>query len=281
MELLPVIAVRLLDGRVGSTLLLQLLGTAADVVMERQYPEGERRYLSYLLRVDEWVATPWDPGSHPGVTELLFGPADRGGPLPFTPSLVDLGRLSRGMLDAMWAAVSDELRRSAPGARYYAEKLVGHAELLFASSIPLRLVDLVRDPRDVFCSIRSFTGGQPGFGREEQQSDDAFLEQMAYRQRERLRAMAATPKTVDRLLIRYEDLVADVHGLATELGSWLGLDLDAQRVIAARDGHRHHLTTNTAAESVGRWRRDLATQQASRIWELLGSELEPLGYTSA
>ncbi len=166
MDVLPVVAVRLLDGRVGSTLLMQLLATSEQVALERRYPEGELRYLSYCLRVAEWVATPWDPTAHPGVTELLFGPADRGGPIPFTPSLVDPSRLAPSMLAGMWAAMSEELRRSTPVARYYAEKLVGDGQLLIDSAIPLRIIDLVPDPRDVFCSIRAFSGDGAGFGRD-------------------------------------------------------------------------------------------------------------------
>ena len=34
------------------------------------------RYLSWCLRVADWIATSWDPISPPGVTELLFGPAN-------------------------------------------------------------------------------------------------------------------------------------------------------------------------------------------------------------
>jgi hypothetical protein len=266
---LPVIGVRLLDGRVGSTLLLQLLGTADEVVFEPGYPEGERRYLSYCLRIAEWVATPWDARTHLGVTELLFGPGDLGGPVPFTPSLVDIGRLSHGMLGGMWAAVSDELRRSKPEALFYAEKVVGDAELLYDSPINVRLVDLVRDPRDVFCSIRAFADGGPGFGRRADQTDDQFLEQHIAQQLRRLQVMAATPENIDRVLIRYEDLVADLHGYAARLGSWLGIRLDADQVLAARGSYRHHMTTDTVDESVGRWRQELDPGQASRIWDLL------------
>jgi hypothetical protein len=279
-DALPVVALRLLDGRVGSTLLMQLLATSDEVVLERGYPEGERRYLSYCLRVAGWVATPWDPQVHPGVTELLFGRPDRGGPIPFTPTLVDVRTLGRSMLKALWESVSDELRRSTPCARYYAEKLVGDDQLLMEADIPLRIVDLVRDPRDVWCSVRAFTGGGAGFGRRDRELDEEFLESMAARHLGRLRAMATTPRGLDRVLVRYEDLVEDLPRIASNLGSWLGVRLDAERVVAARESYRHHMTSDTAAESVGRWRRELRADWADRLWEVLGPELEPLGYTA-
>jgi hypothetical protein len=40
------------------------------------------------------------------------------------------------------------------------------------------------------------------------------------------------------------------------------------------------MTSATVAESVGRWRQELPADQARRIWDVLGPELEPLGYTA-
>jgi hypothetical protein len=275
---LPVIAVRLLDGRVGSTLLLQLLATSDEVALERRYPEGELRYLSYCIRTAEWAATPWEPMVHPGVTELMFGPAERGGPIPFAPTLVSPARLGPLMLTGMWGAISEELRRSTPSARFYAEKLVGHGQLLADSDIPLRIIDVVRDPRDVFCSIRSFTAGGPGFGRSDGQSDDDFLGQMTSAHLERLQSMRTTAPHVERVLVRYEDLVGDFVGQADRLSHWLGLYFDPAAVLADYEQRRHHMTTRSVDESVGRWRRDLSAAQARKIWDVLGGELEPLGY---
>jgi hypothetical protein len=278
-EPLPVIAVRVLDGRVGSTLLLQLLATSNEVVLERRYPEGERRYLSYCIRMAEWAATPWDPKVHPGVTELMFGPAERGGPIPFETTLVDPARLGPLMLVGMWGAISEELRRSTPSARFYAEKLVGDGRLLANSDIPLRVIDLVRDPRDVFCSIRSFTGGTAGFGHIDGQTDDEFLRQMISAHLQRLQLMRTTPPHVDRVLIRYEDLVGDFVGQADRLARRLGLGLDSVAVLADYATRGHHRTTQSVEQSVGRWRRELSTVQSRKIWDVLGGELELLGYT--
>jgi hypothetical protein len=277
-EPLPVIAVRVLDGRVGSTLLLQLLATCNEVVLERRYPEGERRYLSYCIRMAEWAATPWDPKVHPGVTELMFGPTDQGGPIPFEPTLVDPVRLGPLMLLGMWGAISKELRRSTPGAQFYAEKLVGDGRLLANSDIPLQVIDLVRDPRDVFCSIRSFTGGTAGFGRTDGQTDDEFLRQMVSAHLQRLQLIRTTPPHVDRILIRYEDLVGDFAAQADRLARWLGLRLDPATVLADYEQRNHHRTTPSVEESVGRWRRELSADQSRNIWDVLGGELELLGY---
>jgi hypothetical protein len=277
---MPVIALRLLDGRVGSTLLMRLLATSQEIALEREYPEGERRYLSYCLRVANWVGTPWNPAVHLDATDLHFGEQELGGPIPFTPSLVDIARLAPAMLTAMWEAVSNEIRRSAPSARYYAEKLVGDAQVLYQSEIPLRLIDLVRDPRDVFCSIRSFSGGGAGFGRTADQTDGEFLEQMAADHLRRLREMARAPSNVPRISVRYEDFVTNVPAHAALLGDWLGVRLDADKALKITHIEQQHRTSGSAAESIGRWRRELSPELAARAWSILGEALTPLGYTA-
>jgi hypothetical protein len=55
------------------------------------------------------------------------------------------------------------------------------------------------------------------FGRREHQSDDEYLEQKIADYLDRLRAMAATPAKVDRIILRYEDLVADLGRQADHL----------------------------------------------------------------
>jgi hypothetical protein len=280
MDPLPVVAVRPLDGRVGSTLLIRLLATSSQVVIEPGYAEGERRYLSYCLRIAQSVATPWDPAQHPDVTQLLFGPAARTGPIPFEPSLVDIRRLAPTVLRNLWQAVSDELHRSAPAARYYAEKLVGDTQLLLDSNIPIHLIDLVRDPRDVFCSIRAFRAGAGRFGRTADQTDEQFLKHMRARHHDQLRAMASTPSNVRRTLIRYEDMVTDLAGAAEALGASLGLRLDAEALLPITGQERQHMTSRSPVESVGRWRHELSPSLAHELWQEPGPILEPMGYTS-
>ncbi len=274
------IAVRPLDGRVGSTLLIRLLATSSQVVIEPGYAEGERRYLSYCLKIAQSMATPWDPAKHPDVTELLFSPADRTGPIPFAPSLVDIRRLAGTALHNLWQAVSQELHRSVPAASYYAEKLVGDTDLLLESNIPIHLIDLVRDPRDVFCSIRAFNAGTERFGRAADQTDEEFLGAMTARHLDQLRVMASTPSTVPRMLIRYEDLATDLPGTAEVLGARLGLRFDAEQVLAITQQDRQHMTSSSPAESIGRWRNELSPSLAQQIWRDLGPMLEPMGYTS-
>ena len=69
----------------GSTLVMQFLASSPEVVLDRRYPHGEYRYLSYCARTASFITEPWRPDVHPGVTELFFGESRRFGPLPFRP----------------------------------------------------------------------------------------------------------------------------------------------------------------------------------------------------
>ena len=95
---------------------------------------------------------------------MLFGPDCVGGPIPFQTTLIDRKRLAPEVLRNTWAAVSLELWRGCPLGRLYAEKIVGSVDLVVRAGIPLKVIDLIRDPRDIFCSIRALTRGGPGFG---------------------------------------------------------------------------------------------------------------------
>jgi hypothetical protein len=180
----------------------------------------------------------------------------------------------------MWQEVSQEIRRSAPHARHHAEKIVGDTGVLLDSGIQTHLIDLVRDPRDIFCSIRAFKAGSAGFGRTRGQTDEQFLEAMIVRQRAQLRRMASTSGAAIRTLIRYEDLIADLNSTAEGLGGWLGLRFNPAQLLRISDQDRLHMTSRTRRDSVGRWRRELSPTLAERLWSALGPELEAMGYAA-
>jgi hypothetical protein len=278
--MLPVVGLRAVEGRVGSTLLMRFLASSPEVVLDRNYPHGEYRYLSYCSRAASFLTEPWRPGVDPGVTELFFGEARRFGPLPFGPESLDLGDLRRRALAHLWSACSEAMLDQQPPARWYAEKLAVPARTILEAGIPLRLIDCVRDPRDVLASIRAFTAatGFDGFGRRPDEPESQFLTQFIERIAAGLDDLAATPRSMDRITLRYEDFADDPDGTAGRLGGWLGLTLDPGVAMRSRSEISHHLTTDSVEASIGRWRRDLAPDEADLIWERLGSRLESYGY---
>jgi hypothetical protein len=276
--MLPVVGLRLGEGRSGSTLLMQLLATSPDIVFDSRYP-SQYRFLSYFARLAAMATEPFDPGRHPSTQEFFYGPGQVWGPVPFASEVIDVASLAPGMLAGLWVSFSDHLRARHPHVRYYAEKLEVSLPALCEAGIPVRIIDLVRDPRDVLASVRSFLArGGEGFGWRAGMTDDEHLDVFARSWALRVEAMRRVPEGVDRELVRYEDLAVDLPGAAREIGRWLGAELDAEAVQAARSELAHHVTTDSVEASIGRWRHDLTPAEVARVEEVTGPLLDELGY---
>jgi hypothetical protein len=277
---MPAVGLRLLEGRVGSTLLMELLASSSAVVCDRRYPVGEYRYLSYCVRLAGWMGAPFDPERDVGVTDMLFGPPNRGGPLPWEATSLSVATLGTRALRGLWGACSTGFRERAPQGRWYAEKLACPVEPVIEAGIPLQVLDVVRDPRDVVASMIAFAerSGAWGFGRTPGESEDQWIATLIDTFVERIDTMIA-PAAVPTLMLRYEDFAVDLEAAAMMIGPKLGLDLDADAVLRARP--EHHVTSASVEESIGRWRRDLPAAMADTISSRLGPRLEALGYSSA
>jgi len=277
-------------GRVGSTLLMQLLGTSAEIAFDRAYP-CENRCLSSLLRYLEplkgrmesptghWMD---DPDRLWWVDPASFGFEVSGFPLAYDNLGVDRVEVHKESVLAVWKVFSNAsmpLGERPP--RYYAEKYGGYADVLTTVGIPYRVINLVRDPRDVVASVLAFDSkrGYYGFGRREEQSDDAYLASLLQAMRRRLDEMVQPLPGIPVTTVRYEDMVGDLAKVAGRLGDWLGLDLDPVSAVANRSDLGYHRTAASDAESIGRWREDLPADVADRIEGELGAHLDRLSYT--
>lgn len=174
-----------------------------------------------------------------------------------------------------------------PSARYYAEKLdLFPATLVLDQLYPTaRPVVMVRDFRDMFCSMRALNArlGRPTFGREQVGSDAEHVDLLAagadwlWRYWESRRGRAH--------LVRYEDLVTRPREVARRLFADLGVDASPAAVEAAVQAAsadtaegRGHRTTATPEESVGRWARDLEPDLRARIEDRMAAPLRAFGY---
>jgi len=278
------VLVRMLEGRVGSTLVMQLLATSDAVALDRVYP-FEHSYLTYLTRLVGQIDAARSQGAD--LTALLYGGGAGVGPLPFDAGIVDPAELARRALGAVWTAFADavqlrsELNAAAPPA-LYAEKFWGDVGPLVAAGLRPIVVDLVRDPRDVVASIRAFNvkTGRAGFGRAAVEDDDQHLRRLVVGMALRLGEFAAAPVAADaHIRVRYEDLVTDLEAEAARLGALLGTGFDAGAVLAAAPSLAGHMTSSTVPGSIGRWTRDLPVQDVALIERRLGRQMTELGYS--
>ncbi|MDA8315412.1 MAG: hypothetical protein M0010_09610 [Actinomycetota bacterium] len=274
-ELLTPVLVRMLEGRVGSTLLMQLLGTSPLIAFDRVYPY-ENSYLSYLVRLCGLL----DPGKTitSTMSDVVYGAPGHLCALPFPPQLADGESLARGALGGVWRAVTHLAQRHEPTPRYYAEKFWGSVMPVVEAGLRPIVIDLVRDPRDLIASVRAFNTktGVARFGRSQVQDDDAHLRRLVAGIRMRIAEMDQDLQ-VPRMTLRYEDLVQDVVGVALRVSELLEVAVDPARLPDFSD-MTHHTTSPTAAASIGRWRTELSATEVETIERRLGPAMSRFGY---
>jgi hypothetical protein len=281
--------------RDGSTLTMRLLASSPQVAVGGSYP-FEQKHFAYLWRWSrllsrtEWDEGQWAPHNLGSISQerdsALLGPPPwrrrelLDGTDPDEPSLA--GR----SFDFTWREFSRratsvtrvEHRDPEADVRYYAEKhlnswLVDRGELP-----PFRLLVLLREPRDTYASLIAFReAAKAELGQRHATDEGDYLHQFIERQRERLRWIAGLQEGPDVAIVRYEDLVRDLAGVAARLGSWLSVKLDADAVASERRMGWVHRTAPSTEQSIGRWHLDLAPDVAETIGRELRSEWSALG----
>ncbi|MEO0479639.1 MAG: sulfotransferase [Planctomycetota bacterium] len=276
----------LMSGRSGSTLLMQLLATSDEIGFRRE-PPFEVRHLSYLLR---WAQSIGAEGAMTADSdrprEFFDAPTlgNRSEPSTFRwPGAVAEG-LWRPAFESAWRAFSERAVRGpdyAPcgAARFHAEKAsLWSAESLSELEVPHRRLYLLRDPRDVLLSIWSFNQkrGSLDFGVREGETMVEHAERFFVEMRDRLRLLLELQTTSDTsCIVRFDEMVEDLPEVAHQLGEFLGVRLDAGRVLADSSRFAGHRTSSSRTGS--RWRSELSQELQARCEQILGSELEALG----
>ncbi len=202
------------------------------------------------------------------------------GPPPWLPrELLEPGpggeAISQSAFRMIWAefsrraAAQTRERRKAPGAevRYYAEKHLSSWRVKLEASV--RLVALLRDPRDTYISIDAFNKKRleagargPLMGRNPGESDEAWVARYLPYQKERLQWIEQALKTGAMPVFRYEDLVLDLPGQARRIEDLLGVSLDP-----ARGGERRQAQHSRQRRDASVVDRPLANRDAGRACE--------------
>ena len=143
-----------------------------------------------------------------------------------------------------------------------------------------REIILVRDFRDMFCSIRSYNEkrGISGFQRDGVETDAEYIASRVKRFAEALLRRWRSREDLVKL-VRYEDLILEPTRTLTGLAEYL--DIDSRRTAMDRVLHRAalkaagaevHRTAPDSKSSIGRWRRDLSPE----LLDVFADRLDPL-----
>ena len=197
-----------------------------------------------------------------------------------------VARHAQERIEGLYAQVA--AAQSRPDASWFVEKYrVDEVPALVLELYPAaREVILVRDFRDMVASMFSYNEkrGRAGFRRGEAATDSDYVLTMVGPEADAL-AEIWRRRGRQAHLLRYEDLVRRPEETVHALLAHVGLDT-SDAVLAPmlaslenRDsGSEGHRTVADAAESIGRWRRDLSREVVEACETALGPSLEAFGY---
>jgi hypothetical protein len=286
-------------GRTGSTWCVWMLQSHPEIVAHSPF-ENDARLGSYWTSVLQTLS---DPASY--MRQLYPGNVSSGdwwvGLEADTPADLrdaDLaGWLARDRVQELAATCRDritsfyefEARAQGKDPAFFVEKYLprqASTELLRELYPDAAEVVLVRDLRDMFCSILAFNRkrGYSAFGRETAASDEDYVDTVR-RSGEALLADLRSEGR-DAHLLRYEDLIREPVAALEPLLAHVGLDpagapAMVERASVVAEGMEHHMTAPSATESIGRWRRDLEPELIERCEEVLTPLVAEFGYETS
>lgn len=286
-------------GRTGSSWLMRLLGQHPQILTYRPFAY-EPRVGSYWMRILEALSEPasylqtlnttlsdeyWWLGQEYSAPEMVI-PDPQIQQWLGRNNIEELATFCLDRIEEFYDRVS--ILQEQSDAVYFAEK---YSSATFAHTLIQDLyarpreIFLIRDLRDMVCSILAFNAKQKtiSFGRELVSSDEEFIGQV------RLHALDLLQNYKSRSsqahLLRYEDLILRPVETLSTLLEYLGLDLAPstvegmiQRASEETPSMRQHRTSPDPEESIGRWRHDLDPSLQAVCQEAFGDILEELGY---
>jgi hypothetical protein len=285
-------------GRTGGNWVAHLLAQHPEVVAYRPF-EYDLRAAQYWVELLRTVARPasYLCSLAPGATSSDWWIGTDAGVVPFAAE-EDLARWFHGEhIETMADFCHDRIdrfyvelaaRQGRPDARRFVERFYAahqSAATLVELDPETRQVVLVRDFRDVLCSVLAFNAKRSfdAFGRDMFDSDADYVGHMAERARYLLAAWKDAAHPVE--LLRYEDLVRDPEASLRRVLDFVGVDASStsvQRVLEAAacetPSMSFHRTTPSASASVGRWRHDLDPSLRELCEQEVGPIMSEFGY---
>ena len=285
--------------RTGTTWVMRLLSEHPAIATLRIYPYENRpaKYWMQLLGAMAEPAYPAQSASHIGIfDEDWWGSQD-----PFQRgSLGQNPRLQQWFNSRFVEQVAVSCQQSiencyreiaatqdqAPPAFFVEKHIPDEVPGIFWELYPnTREIIVVRDFRDMLCSIRAFNAkrGTLGFNRDQVSSEQEYIARLG---REAQQLLGNWKSRAERiLLVRYEDLIQKPEETLEAMLRYAGVDSSRamvddilRRALVDTPEMQAHRTSGGPKASIGRWRTDLDAESKATCERVFGESLRAFGY---
>jgi hypothetical protein len=150
-----------------------------------------------------------------------------------------------------------------------------------------REIIVVRDFRDMLCSIRAFNAkrGSIGFNRDQVDNEQQYIYRLG---REAQQLLSSWKARSDRAcLVRYEDLISQPAATLQRILAYLEIECGSsmvedilRRALVDTPEMRAHRTSGSSQRSIARWHSDLDEDSKQLCEQVFGQALEEFGYTA-
>ena len=288
-------------GRSGTTWFMRLLSNHPQVVAHQKYPY-ETKISYYWMQVfrtlrDTLNIRNADPRGSlpPGITLDKLNPFNYVG--MDAPEIVQwfsrshsaqLQHFCQSSIDQMYDVLRSGAQHDEFDAKrlYFLEKNHPHRDLVLELYPAGREIILVRDFRDVVCSITAFNRkrGFQAFDRQRVGDDATYVREVVGNE-----VAALVQRWRDRkatvCLVRYEDLLADPIAALGRVTHYLGVDSSVpllsevvRRASQTDSAMAYHQTSASAQASIGRWKTDLDDEVLAVCDEVFSDALDEFSY---
>ena len=284
-------------GRMGTTYMMKLLKSHPIIVTTDEYPYEDRpsQYWTHMFKVlsepanydesvntDQFFSTNYMVGNNP------FFSLNRDVSSWYDDVYLDIvgGFVNNSINEYYYEQAS---KQGKEGVGFFIEKMMSPNALFWDMYNKVhgdvKNIFLVRDIRDVFCSVQGFNKkrGYMSFGVRDSMNSEQYFQLL----KKQYTAMYSRWENneANSILVKYEDLIQDPHAALVKILDYLDVDADpaiiedmVAEINKKNNNMKIHQTSSSPMNSIGRWKYDLDPDLAVKANETFKDVLTCFGY---
>ena len=283
-------------GRMGTTMMMRLIKSHPGIVTTDSYPYEERpsQYWTHMFKVltepgnyeesvntDQFFSTNYYVGNNPFYTLNRSSSSWYGGEY--------LGITGNFINNTINEYYNEQALNQGKKAELFIEKMMSPNssfwDIYNRTHAGVKNIFLVRDIRDVYCSVLDFNKkrGYMSFGLRQSMAAEEYFHLLERQYRALYNRWEV--ESDNSILVRYEDVLQDAHREIKKVLEYLGVNSD-QEVIdnmvadASKKSNNmsKHQTSTSPMHSIGRWKKDLDPKLAMKANDAFKDTLACFGY---